>query len=167
MKKRIKIYIVIFYTLALLLLVISFIFGISTIKSIMENTISNKNVFYGLIVIINIIFIFISTISLIWSIIFAYLARKSQKQIKGNRGKGNIIVSYITLTITILSLVYHIITFTNTTDKVNTSVFIIVLLILISLIIILIDYIKQTKKLISWLVYFKWYIIFLTIQLNF
>ena len=59
MKKRIKIYIVIFYTLALLLLVISFIFGISTIKSIMENTISNKNVFYGLIVIINIIFIVI------------------------------------------------------------------------------------------------------------
>ncbi len=149
MKKRIKIYIVIFYTLALLLLIISLIFGIATIKNIMENTISNKNVFYGLIVIINIIFIFISVISLIGTTIFAYLARKSQKQLKGNKGKGNIIVSYITLAITILSLVHHTITFINTSNKASMPVFIIVLSILVSLIIVLIDYIKQTKKLIS------------------
>ena len=58
-------------------------FGCPTIKNIIE--MSDKNPFYGLIVLVNILLMIISILCFIGSIIFAYLARKSQKQLKGNK----------------------------------------------------------------------------------
>lgn len=100
MNNRIKIYVIVFYIFALLLLIPFFVFGCSTIKNIID--ISDKKTFYGLVVLVNILLMIISILCFISSIVFAYLARKSQKQLKGNKGKGNIIVSCTTIFVLVI-----------------------------------------------------------------